>query len=142
MDGIFFDNINFFTLADKIIKFKKKKDKQVFMKMVILVRSDLKLPKGKMAAQVAHAAVDCVLKADNKRLLKWLNEGAAKICLKVENEKELLRYYQLAKKDKLNASLISDAGKTVVAPGTKTCLGIGPDEDEKIDKITGKLPLM
>ncbi len=65
-----------------------------------------------------------------------------KIVLKVKDEKELLHYFQQAKDAGLVAVLISDAGKTVIAPGTKTCVGIGPDEEEKIDKITGKLGLL
>ncbi len=65
-----------------------------------------------------------------------------KIVLKVKDEKELLLYFQQAKDAGLVTCVISDAGKTVIAPGTKTCVGIGPDTQEKIDKITGKLPLL
>jgi PTH2 family peptidyl-tRNA hydrolase len=66
----------------------------------------------------------------------------AKIVLKVKDEKELLKYFQWAKDEGLAVSLITDAGRTVVAPGTRTCGAIGPDEEEKIDKITGKLSLL
>ena len=65
-----------------------------------------------------------------------------KVVLKVKDEKELLHYFQLAKEADLVTALITDAGHTVVAPGTKTCVGIGPDEEEKIDSITGKLLLL
>ena len=111
-------------------------------KQVILVRQDLQLPKGKLAAQCAHASVEAVLKSDKKIVNAWLQEGMAKIVLKVKDEKELLQYLSQAHDANLVASLITDAGKTVIAPGTKTCVGIGPDEEEKIDKITGKLPLL
>ncbi|MBI2146320.1 peptidyl-tRNA hydrolase [Candidatus Woesearchaeota archaeon] len=111
-------------------------------KQVILVRQDLKLPKGKLAAQVAHASVDAVLKSDKKIVNAWMQEGMAKIVLKVKDEKELLHYFQHAKDTGITASLITDAGRTVIAPGTKTCVGIGPDAEEKIDRITGKLPLL
>jgi len=112
------------------------------LKQVILVRTDLKLPKGKLAAQAAHASVDAVLKSDKKIVNEWRDEGMAKIVLKVKDEKELVSFFQKAKDDDLVASLITDAGRTVIAPGTRTCVGIGPDEEDKIDQLTGKLKLM
>ena len=111
-------------------------------KQVILVRDDLKLPKGKLAAQCSHASVDAVIKSDRKTVGLWKNEGGKKIVLKVEDEKELFKYKQLAEDSGLKTALITDAGHTVVEPGTITCLGIGPDEEEKIDNITGKLKMM
>ena len=111
-------------------------------KQVILVRQDLKLPKGKLAAQCAHASVEAVLKSDSKVVSAWRKQGMPKIVLKVKDEKELLLYLQKAKDEELVTALITDAGKTVVAPGTKTCGGIGPDEEERIDAVTGKLPLL
>ena len=48
----------------------------------------------------------------------------------------------LCKSEKLKTALIKDAGHTVVEPGTITCLGIGPDKEYKIDKITGKLKMV
>ncbi|HIJ11629.1 TPA: peptidyl-tRNA hydrolase [Candidatus Woesearchaeota archaeon] len=112
------------------------------MKQVILVRQDLKLPKGKLAAQAAHASVEAVLKSDSDIVKKWRAEGMAKIVLKVKDEKELIKYFQTAKDEGLTASLITDAGRTVIAPGTKTCVGIGPAEDEEIDAITSELSLL
>ena len=112
------------------------------LKQVILVRADLKLPQGKLAAQCAHASVEAVLKADDKLITAWRREGMAKIVLKVKDEKELLFYFQKAKEAGLVASLITDAGRTVVAPGTKTCAAIGPEKEEKIDLLTGMLKLL
>ncbi len=111
------------------------------MKQAIIIRHDLGLPKGKLAAQAAHASVEAVLRSDKKIVAAWRNEGMAKIVLKVKDEKELLRYAQEAKDAGLVTALITDAGRTVIAPGTRTCLGIGPDDEEKIDGITGKLKL-
>ena len=111
-------------------------------KQVILVRQDLKLPKGKLAAQSAHASVEAVLRSEPNLIKKWRGEGMAKIVIKVKDETELIHHFQQAKDEGLVASLITDAGRTVVAPGTKTCVGIGPDEVEKIDRITGKLSLL
>jgi PTH2 family peptidyl-tRNA hydrolase len=112
------------------------------MKQVILVRNDLKLPKGKMAAQVAHAAVECVLRSSKSKIDEWHNEGMLKVILKVKDLDELRNYERLARSEKLVTALIADTGRTTVEPGTITCLGIGPDEDVKIDKITGKLKMV
>jgi len=111
-------------------------------KQVILVRQDLKLPKGKLAAQSSHASVEAVLKSSDQKVSTWRKEGMPKIVLKVKDEKELLSYLQKAKDDGLTTALITDAGRTVVAPGTKTCGAVGPDEEEEVDRVTGKLPLL
>ena len=114
-------------------------------KQVILVRADLKLPKGKMAAQAAHASVECVLKLmkENKDVVSaWRKEGMKKIVLKVKDEKDLYKYAQLAKDQGLMTAIITDAGHTVVEPGTVTCCGIGPADEKEIDAVVGKLELM
>lgn len=111
-------------------------------KQVILVREDLKLPKGKLSSQVAHASVDVTLKSDKKIVEMWKKEGAKKIVLKVKDDKELFKYKQMAEDFGLKTALITDAGHTVLEPGTITCLGIGPDLEEKIDKVSGKLKMV
>ena len=110
-------------------------------KQVILVRQDLKLDKGKMAAQVAHASVEATLRTDKEIVKKWRNTGMKKVVLKVKDKEELMKYNQEAKDSKIKTALITDAGKTHIAPGTVTCLGIGPDDEEKIDKVTGNLKM-
>ena len=111
-------------------------------KQVILVRQDLKLPKGKMSVQVAHASLDVASKVDKEIVEKWKKQGAKKIVLKVEDEKELIKYLSIAQDEGLETTLIKDAGHTVLDPGTITCLGIGPDDESKIDKVTGKLKMV
>ncbi len=111
-------------------------------KQVILVRQDLKLPKGKLAAQCSHASVDCILKSDKKIVEKWKAQGGKKVVLKAADERELFKYMSMAENEGIKVALIKDAGHTVVEPGTITCLGIGPDLEEKIDKITGKLKMV
>lgn len=111
-------------------------------KQVILMRTDLKLPSGKMAAQAAHAAVEAALKADKEILRHWRNAGSKKVVIKVRDKSELYRYAQAAKDIGLPTKIITDAGKTVIAPGTPTCAGIGPDNEEKIDRIVGELKLL
>jgi|TARA_Y100000310_G_C20042955_1_gene517026 PTH2 family peptidyl-tRNA hydrolase len=111
-------------------------------KQVILVRQDLKLPKGKLAVQVAHASLDAASKSDKKIVDKWKKQGAKKIVLKAADEKELFKYMSMLENEGIKVALIKDAGHTVVEPGTITCLGIGPDLDDKIDKVTGKLKMV
>ena len=111
-------------------------------KQVILVRNDLKLPKGKMSAQSAHAAVEAVLKSKKTTVKKWRDTGSKKVVLKVADKKELFVFKRFAEEAGFITSVITDAGKTTIAPGTTTCMAIGPDDEEKIDEITAKLKLM
>ncbi|MFH1506582.1 MAG: peptidyl-tRNA hydrolase Pth2 [archaeon] len=111
-------------------------------KQVILVRNDLKLPPGKLAAQVAHASVAAVGKSKRITVGLWNMHGAKKVVLKAANLEELEKYEKQAKRAKLVTSLISDAGKTVLKPGTTTCLAIGPFLESAIDKITGHLKVL
>ena len=111
-------------------------------KQVILVREDLKLDKGKMAAQVAHASVESALRSDKDIVKKWRIKGMKKVVLKVKNKEELFKYNQIAKDNKLKTALITDAGRTRLEPGTLTCLAIGPDEEKRIDEVTGSLKMM
>ncbi len=111
-------------------------------KQVILVRDDLKLPKGKLAVQSAHASSATLIKSHKDDIKKWYSEGMKKVVLRVKDLDELLKYKGEADDLDLVTALIQDAGKTVVEPGTITCLGIGPDKDEKIDKVSGKLKMV
>jgi len=114
-------------------------------KLVILVRSDLKITKGKIAAQVGHASVNCALsikKKDSKTFDMWMLSGQTKIVLKVKSEAELFEFKAIADAQKINNSLIRDAGRTQIEPGTCTCLGIGPAASQVLDKITGELKML
>ncbi len=114
-------------------------------KQVIALRSDLKMGRGKIAAQAGHAAVSAAEEA-RKRFQKWwktwLDEGQCKIAVKVKSEDELLTLEEEAKENGLPYALISDRGLTQLEPGTITCLAIGPAPSREVDKITGKLPLL
>lgn len=112
------------------------------LKQVILVRQDLQLPKGKLASQAAHASVDTVLQSSEAIVKKWRKEGMAKIVVKVKDEKELRIFIEDAKAVGLVTTIISDAGRTTVEPGTVTCGAIGPAEEKDIDRITGELKLL
>jgi len=113
-------------------------------KMVLLVRTDIGMHKGKAAAQCAHAALACYkkgIKTKPENVKAWEATGQTKICLKVENEEAMLNLAGVAKVHGLTWSIIRDAGRTQVEAGTMTVLGLGPDKVDTIDKITGHLKL-
>jgi|TARA_B100001245_G_scaffold172451_1_gene131027 PTH2 family peptidyl-tRNA hydrolase len=116
----------------------------VNIKQVIIVRTDLDMGKGKIAAQVGHA---CVLGAEHVRksnpdwFSQWWN-GQEKIVLKVSSLKELEHVKHGAIESDLPWSEVTDAGHTQISPGTITCISLGPAPEEKIDKITGDLKLL
>jgi len=112
------------------------------MKQVIVVNQALGLPPGKLAAQVAHAAVGAFLRAGRERQVAWLEAGMPKVVLQCGSEAELLAIAAQAEKAGLATLLVRDAGRTVVQAGTATCVGIGPDRAEAIDPITGELKLV
>ncbi|MEK6940551.1 MAG: peptidyl-tRNA hydrolase Pth2 [Nanoarchaeota archaeon] len=113
------------------------------MKQAILVRADLKMDKGKLASQVAHASVEAVLRSSSSKVDLWRSEGMKKVILKVTDLNSLRDFQQKAKHEKLVAALITDSGRTKFhGTVTTTCLGIGPDTDELIDKVTHELKLL
>ena len=140
-------------------------------KQVIIIRKDLNMRKGKAVAQGAHASLAVILDAlrigklrmTNPRVLfggtyggklkpelraesdgmqSWLDERFTKICVYVNSEAELLEVHQKVKEAGLPCSLIQDAGRTEFKEPTYTAVAIGPDWADKIDPITGDLPLL
>jgi PTH2 family peptidyl-tRNA hydrolase len=114
------------------------------MKMVLLVRGDLQMSKGKMAAQCAHAAVAAYKTASTKAtkcLKHWELDGQAKMALRVDSEAELVELIRSARQAGLVADSIKDAGRTQLVPGTRTVGAIGPAPARLIDLITGHLKL-
>lgn len=126
-------------------------------KQVIVMRRDLNMRKGKIAAQAGHASLGAVLsgsyEADyagesgrmiplDKALNAWLTSSFRKICVYVNSETELLEIYQKAVDGGLRTVLITDNGDTEFnGVPTKTCCAIGPAFEDEVDPITGKLPL-
>ena len=114
-------------------------------KQTIVLRADLGMSKGKIAAQSGHAAVSAAEEARRKYCewwSAWLKEGQCKIAVKVISEKELLELERQARELGLPCALITDRGLTELPPGTVTCLGIGPAPSNKVDDITGQLSLL
>ena len=115
------------------------------VKQVIIVRNDLKMGKGKIAAQASHASVIATLEAKKHQptwFNAWLTQGMAKIVVKVNSQEELHHMFQLGVKNKLPRALINDAGHTQLAPGTATAVALGPAPTKSLDTITGNLKLM
>lgn len=129
------------------------------IKQVIVVRKDLNMRKGKIAAQAAHASMKVFLDVASIEhdqwegwkltswlttpMADWLNSSFAKVCLYVESEEHLLELLQQAKDADISAALITDSGRTEFhGVPTNTCIAIGPHYADEIDKITGELKLL
>ncbi|MCE4598889.1 MAG: peptidyl-tRNA hydrolase Pth2 [Desulfurococcales archaeon] len=117
-------------------------------KQVIVIRRDLGMGRGKAAAQAAHASCEAVfriIESRDRRWLSWLDEwrrsGQEKVVLRVDSEAELIDVYRKALEAGLPTSLIIDAGRTQLKPGTKTAVAIGPAPEVEVDRITGHLKL-
>lgn len=138
-------------------------------KQVIIIRKDLNMRKGKMAAQAAHASMKVLLDlmteykdykyrgkkqeiydkglklslTNKPEIEDWLNGSFTKVCVSVNSEEELIDIYQQALNKKLPCSIITDAGLTEFnGVPTLTAVAIGPHISEEINKITGHLKLL
>ncbi|KAF5133838.1 Peptidyl-tRNA hydrolase 2, mitochondrial [Metarhizium anisopliae] len=119
-------------------------------KLVLVVRTDLGMTKGKMAAQCSHATLACYKalarsapdSAERKLLQRWEKRGQAKIAVQVKSEAELMDLRRKALDAGLTAEVIQDAGRTQIDPGSVTVLGVGPAPKSAVDKITGHLKLL
>jgi peptidyl-tRNA hydrolase, PTH2 family len=112
------------------------------MKQVIVVNRSLSLPKGKLAAQVAHAAVGAFVAAAEQARAAWLQVGMPKIVVYATDADALMRLDTDAHQQQIPVCLVHDAGRTVIPAGTITCLGLGPAPAETLDPLTGDLPLV
>ncbi len=114
-------------------------------KLVVAVRGDLELSKGKLAVQVAHAAVMAALDAKTrhrKAFSDWYEEGQKKVVVRAEDLQELHFLQHKARSLGLTTALVEDAGLTELPPGTVTCLAVGPGPNEVVDQVTGHLKLV
>lgn len=115
-------------------------------KLVLVVRNDLGMTKGKIAAQCCHASVECYKAAMQYKPQAgkmWLMTGQKKVVVSIgSGEKGLDELSKVAKSHKVLSCIIQDAGATQVKSGTPTVIGIGPDSSDVIDRITGHLKLI
>lgn len=113
--------------------------------MVLIVRGELRLTAGKAAVQTAHAAVLLSLRAQSRaraELEAWLAEGGMKVALVLDTLEEMEDVERRASRAGIPTVWVDDAGYTEVAPGTRTCLGLGPCAARLVDPITGEIPLL
>lgn len=141
-----------------------KKELGIPPKQVLVVRKDLNMRKGKIAAQCAHASMKILLDKMVKDVVPgfentyalvlndvevggpldmWLEDKFTKICVSVNSEAELDAIYEKALAAGVLCSIIVDSGKTEFhGVPTKTVVAIGPDWSYNVDAITGGLPLL
>eukprot|EP00948_MAST-09A_sp_MAST-9A-sp1_P000025 g25.t1 len=115
------------------------------LKIMLCIRTDLKMKKGKMIAQACHAAVGCYQRARKytpKTLKVFEMTGSAKIAVKLPSEEKLFEVLSKAQEAGLNYYVVQDAGRTQVAPGSLTVIGIGPAPRSRVDPITKSFKLM
>ncbi|KAK3606722.1 hypothetical protein CHS0354_033073 [Potamilus streckersoni] len=116
-------------------------------KMVFVVNTELNMGMGKIAAQVAHAAVGVYRQLQEQpqkygeMLMSWEQFGETKIVLKGDNTNQLKELAAKANSIDLPNYLVQDAGRTQIAAGSITVLGIMGKVAE-VDSITGKLKLL
>ncbi|TDZ74577.1 Peptidyl-tRNA hydrolase 2 [Colletotrichum trifolii] len=122
-------------------------------KLVLVVRTDLGMTKGKMAAQASHATLACYKSLSRaaardpsspaaKLLKRWENLGQAKIAVQIKNQDEMLELMGKARSLGVTAEVIADAGRTQIEAGSLTVLGVGPAPRSLVDQITGHLKLL
>ena len=113
--------------------------------MVLVVRQDLKMGKGKAAAQCAHAAVMCYKKAIREApdlVERWEGLGVTKVCVKVDSEEALMDIAAKARAAGVVFGVVRDAGRTQIESGSSTVVGIGPAPIDIANKLTGHLKLL
>ena len=108
------------------------------LKLVLVVRQDLKMGKGKAAAQCCHATLAAYKRARRKcpdRLKVWESTGQPKITLKCDSEEELMLLMVKARSLDLVSYVVADAGRTQIAPGSHTVLAVGPAPGQLVDQV-------
>ncbi|EOA17472.1 hypothetical protein CARUB_v10005799mg [Capsella rubella] len=115
------------------------------LKMVLVVRQDLKMRTGKIASQCAHAATGMyaeLMQSDRYLLRRWEENGQPKIVVSCKNQQEMNKITEAAESVGLPTFVVADAGRTEVAAGSRTVLAVGPGPKELVDSITGRLALL
>lgn len=114
------------------------------VKMVLVVRTDLKMGKGKAAAQCSHATLAAYRMAKKKQpqvLRIWECSGQPKVVVKTETEDDLTMILAQARSLGMVSAIIQDAGRTQIEAGSKTVVAVGPASADLVDKVTGHLKL-
>lgn len=115
------------------------------LKMVLVVRTDLKMGKGKMCAQCGHAVagiMEDLVYFDRALLEQWTDNAQPKIAVKIKTQEALIKLRQKARELYLPNYLVMDAGRTQIAAGSLTVLAIGPGPIDLVNQVTGGLSLL
>ncbi|KAJ7958821.1 peptidyl-tRNA hydrolase 2, mitochondrial [Quillaja saponaria] len=115
------------------------------LKMVLVVRQDLKMKSGKIASQCAHAATGMyaeLMQSQRSLLRQWEQCGQPKIVVTCKNQQEMNRLREAAESIGLPTFVVADAGRTQVSAGSRTVLAVGPGPKASVDSVTGKLSLL
>lgn len=115
------------------------------LKMVLVVRQDLKMKSGKIASQCAHAATGMyaeLMRSNRSLLRQWEQCGQPKIVVTCKNQQEMNKLTEAAESIGLPTFVVSDAGRTQVSAGSKTVLAVGPGPKAILDSVTGRLSLL
>ncbi|PSP39602.1 aminoacyl-tRNA hydrolase [Halobacteriales archaeon QH_7_65_31] len=112
------------------------------MKQAIVVRTDIGMGTGKLAAQASHASLKAYENSHTASQSDWKADGQKKIVLAVASEREIHELAEQARREGLPNAVISDAGYTQLEPGTVTALAVGPGEENLVDRVTGDLSLV
>ncbi|KAK8513617.1 hypothetical protein V6N13_002350 [Hibiscus sabdariffa] len=115
------------------------------LKMVLVVRQDLKMKSGKIASQCAHAATGMyaeLMHSDRSLLRQWEDCGQPKVVVTCRNQQEMNKLREAAENIGLPTFVVADAGRTQISAGSKTVLAIGPGPKAAVDSVTGKLNLL
>ena len=115
------------------------------VQMVFLVNMELSMGKGKIAAQVGHAAVGCYKRAGKqcpRGVAAWERTGCAKIAVKCPTQDEMETIAVAALQRDIPLYLVEDAGRTQIKAGSRTVLGLGPAPVYVFEGLTSHLKLM
>ncbi|EDO07267.2 putative peptidyl-tRNA hydrolase 2 mitochondrial precursor [Babesia bovis T2Bo] len=115
------------------------------IKLVLCVRTDLEMGKGKIAAQCGHAALGAYIDSINRKnpyLNEWMNQGQKKVVLKVKSKEDMAELKRSAAAAHINYHITCDAGRTQIPAGSYTVIAIGPAPENVVNKITGHLKLL
>lgn len=111
-------------------------------KMCIVLRKDLDMGKGKLAGQVAHAACGAMVNGNKTIVNFWYEEGQMKVVMKVDSLNDLAEAMKEAVGEGLECTVVRDAGKTQLEPGTVTCFACGPFRESEHPNLFKNLKLL
>jgi PTH2 family peptidyl-tRNA hydrolase len=130
-------------------------------KQYLIFNRNLNMPSGKLAAQLSHASMGCVLSLFEKveypeqpdyvilrnkfnkdsAEYEWMFNKFTKVVLYVKSEEKLKEIYDRAQAENITSVIIKDEGRTFFNEPTITCVGIGPVYPSLVRHIVGKLQL-